>query len=539
MDFKTAYKQRDQALVEEEPSHRKCRRSFVKARDVITALVLCGIFALMTQAVAFADEAPRNKPNVIFILADDLSYWDLSCFGQKQFSTPNIDRLASQGRVFSNAYAGGPWCAPSRTALLTGLNGTHATPLATDANGRGTKFNPTVAQLLKSAGYVTCALGKWHMQEPNESWFFGKQTREEQRKAENQAEMPWNRGFDVCRIGYSFGLNPHYPHQLETGDDTEIAIPQNADVDDDYMSKNYRSPVMYDSSGRFVDKSGHDSTHLAYAEDLYRDEALKFIRDNQSKPFFLYYATPLMHGPLAVKDLGEFKDKPAPWTQAHKLWAGEAKELDKSVGIIVDAVKQLGLDKNTIIFFASDNGYSEWGYFGRKAWSDDPVFQNKGPWNRGKFINTNGGVIVPFIAWGPGLISPGKTDRAINLFDFMATASEMASAKLPGPTDGVSFVPLLQGRDRDQPLRSIMFWPQSSDYGIEIPDDFALADTTEKYLPPSALLDERWYALEFKPKSKALQPTIRLFDIKTDPGCKEDLSAQHKDLCDRAAAAFK
>ena len=306
------------------------------------------------------------------------------------------------------------------------MNARHFAPLAKDAKGRGTRFNPTVAEMLKSAGYATCALGKWHMQEPYDTWFFGKETRAEQRAAENPAQMPWHRGFEVCRIGYSFGLNPHYPHQLETGDATEIVLPENANVDDDYMSRHYRSPTMYDAQGRFVDKAGRDSTHLHYAEDFYRQEAVKFIRANRAQPFFLYYASPLMHGPLAVKELGEFKDKPAPWSHAHKLWAAEARELDNSVGVIVTTVQKLGLEKNTVILFASDNGYAEWGYLGRKAWTDDPVFHNKGPWNRGKFVNANGGVIVPFIAWCPGRVPPGKTGRAIGFYDFMATAAELA-----------------------------------------------------------------------------------------------------------------
>lgn len=493
---------------------------------------------MVAAGTGFGAETPPARPNIIFILADDLSYWDLGCFGQSNFATPNVDRLAKEGRIFANAYAGGPWCAPSRTSLLTGRTAAHAAPLAKDANGRGTKYNPTVAELLKTAGYATCALGKWHMQEGHETWFFNQQTRAEQRAMEIPAEMPWHRGFEVCRIGYSFGLNPHFPHQLETGDTTEIPLPENSGVDDDYMSKNYRSAAMYDAQGRFVDKTGQDCSHLRYAEDLYREAAVQFIRDHQSKPFFLYYATPLMHGPLAVKELGEFKDKPAPWSPAHKVWAAEARELDKSVGIIVDEVKKLGLEKNTLILFASDNGYAEYGYLGRKAWSDDPVFHNKGPWNRGKFVNANGGVIVPFIAWCPGRVPQGKTDRAICFYDFMATAGELSGAKLTRPTDGVSFLPLLEGRDQDQPLRAAMAWATQGNYGIKIEDDFDPTDKAAKYLPPSALLDERWYALGFQ-KQKSAPLTIRLFDITTDPGCTNDLSATKNDLRERAAAAFQ
>jgi arylsulfatase A-like enzyme len=376
------------------------------------------------------------------------------------------------------------------------------------------------------------------MQEGQQSWFYGKETRAEQRAAENTAQMPWNRGFDVCRIGYSFGLNPYCPHQIETGDTTEIPLPENKDVDDAYMSKNYHSASMYDAQGRFVDKAGADSSHLRYAEDIYREEAVRFIQENKARPFFLYYATPLMHGPLAVKELGEFKDKPAPWTPSHKVWAAEARELDKSVGMIVAEVKRLGIERNTIILFASDNGYAEWCYSQRANWTDNPLFQNKGPWNRGKFMNANGGVIVPFIAWGPGRVKPGRTDRAIDFYDFIATASDLAKVPTPGLTDGVSFVPLLEGRDKDQPLRATLLWPKEGNYGIEIPDDFA-AKESAKYLPPSVLLDERWYAQGFRKQPKPAPMTIRIFDISTDPGCTQDFSAEGADLSERAATLFQ
>ena len=133
---------------------------------------------------------------------------------------------------------------------------------------------------------------------------------------------------------------------------------------------------------------------MHYSEDYYRDEAVKFIRGNRSQPFFLYYATPLVHGSLVVKQIAQFKDTTG-WSQRHKLWATMVQELDRSVGILADEVKKLGLEKKTLIFFASDNGYSQWGYFGRGAWVDDPIFHNKGPWNRGKFVTANGGVMFP------------------------------------------------------------------------------------------------------------------------------------------------
>jgi len=481
--------------------------------------------------------AADSKPNLIFILADDLSYGDISCFGQKRFSTPNIDRLAGEGRVFANAYAGGPWCAPSRTALLTGKNGAHFAPLARDGDGRGTEFNPTVAELLKAAGYATCALGKWHMAEGNrDSWLMQK-TWTEQKVATNWKQMPWHRGFEVCRIGYRCGFmgsngNPYFPFQIETGDNQEIPWLENRDLDADRLWK--YTEDRYDREGRFLDKAGKNSSQMRYSEDYYREEAVAFLRANRDKPFFLYYATPLVHGPLVVKQLDRFPDTTG-WTLPHKLWATMAQELDRTVGRILDEVKRLGLEKQTLILFAADNGYSQWGYFRRPAWQDDPIFRNKGPWNRGKFITTNGGVIVPFIGWGPGRVPAGRTDRAVNFYDFMATAAELAGAKLPGPTDGVSFVPLLEGRDQDQPLRATMVWPGTTgDHKISDDWDPSLQGVKppEFPCPNAALLDEKWYAIQ-------LGDRCRLFDISTDPGMEHDRSAAHHDLCARAAFMFE
>jgi len=486
------------------------------------------IFLVVLFALFCSQSFAADKPNMIFILSDDLSYWDLSCFGQKCFATPNIDRLASEGRIFDNAYAGGPWCAPSRTALLTGMNGAHFAPLSKS------RFKPTVAEMLKAAGYTTCAIGKWHMLEgPEESWLKQK-TWDAQKAATNWKQMPWHRGFDVCRIGYRCGFmgsngNPYFPFQIETGDNKEISLPQNHNLDVDCLWKYTDS--RYDARGRFLDKAGKDSSKMCYAEDYYRAAAIDFMRANKERPFFLYYATPLVHGPLVVKELGAFKDRQAPWTLRHKLWAAMVTELDRSVGVLLDEVKKLGIEKNTIVMFASDNGYAQWGYFGRKAWTDDPVFHNKGPWNRGKFITTNGGVIVPFIAWGPGRVPVGKTGRAIHFYDFMATAADLAGAKLLGPTDGVSFVPLFEGRDQDQPLRAAMIWPHSTGTS-KMDDDWDPSAKKSFPCPDAVLLDEKWYAI-------LLGKTVRLCDITTDPGIKHDLSAEHQDLCARAVGAFE
>jgi arylsulfatase A-like enzyme len=500
-----------------------------------TKLLTISLFLI--AAFAGAVEQSSSKPNIIFFLADDLAYCDMSCFGQTNYATPNIDRLATEGRVFASAYAGGAWCAPSRTALLTGRNALHCAPVATDVNGCGTKFNPTVAEMLKTAGYATFACGKWHMMEPSDTGLPSK-------PCVNipPAQLPWNRGFDVCRITQLRGaLGMSFPHEIWTGDGQKNSIPENMSVTEESLAQNRiskRDAKAYNAQGLFVDATGKDSSQLRYGEELLREEAVAFMRANRRKPFFLYYASPLVHRPLIAKDIGHYLDKPA-WKLCHKIHAAMVEELDRSVGTLLAEVRKLGLEKNTIILFASDNGFTSEGWWGvgtQNLWDDIPLFHIKGPWHRGKHINTDGGVTVPFIAWGPGRVVPGKTDRAISFHDFMATMAEIAGAKLPGPTDSVSFVPLLDGRDKDHPPHPPILWCGFSCIYGTMPDDWA-TDRKQSYRPDATLLDEHFFAMAFRNKSSP--PTIRIFNTTTDPGMKHDIAADHPDIYDRAKAEFQ
>ena len=213
-------------------------------------ILLAGLFHPVEMCAAdgpVGKPATAAKPNIIFILADDAAYGDLSCFGQKNFSTPNIDRLAREGCVFANAYAGGGWCAPSRSCLLTGMNAAHLNSLEKDARGVPTKYHPTVAQLVKSNGYATCILGKWHMLEDNQDGVIDDKT--------PRAQLPWNRGFDVCRI-VPTSANLNFPQYFHIGDGKTIPIPENkgADGGDSMKSSNclklradtYRADGLYE-----------------------------------------------------------------------------------------------------------------------------------------------------------------------------------------------------------------------------------------------------------------------------------------------------
>ncbi len=213
------------------------------------------------------------------------------------------------------------------------------------------------------------------------------------------------------------------------------------------------------------------------------------------------------------------KDKPAPWTDDQKRWAGQVTHMDRSVGAILDELKVQGLDENTLVLFTSDNGYSAWGYTKaskKVRWKDDPVLKNKGPWDRGKLIAANGGVIVPFIAWGPGMVKTGETERAVSCYDLKATFAAMAGTTA-AKTDGVSFLPLFAGDDSDVPQREFLYWEQGT-LGRNV---------------QSVLLDERFFALRMKPGEP-----VRVFEVFDDPGCKQDLASKRQDLVERAEKLF-
>ncbi|HUV64696.1 MAG TPA: sulfatase-like hydrolase/transferase [Sedimentisphaerales bacterium] len=474
---------------------------------------------------AAGEELPR--PNIIFFMCDDLSYGDLSCFGQKKFNTPAIDSLAKDGMVFTHAYAGGPWCGPSRTSLLTGLRPDHWSIRRTD----DTSY-PTLGTLLQKAGYATAAFGKWHMRDG----------------AAKSQSLISQRGFDRVLSAFNTpGLRGdhrfHFPPEMMS-DGKIITIEKNAKAK---LSKEYlwlynqegAREKCFDEDGNFRDENGN--TDLEYAEHIYREAALEFMRRKHDKPFFIYYNPPSPHGPLNVKSLGRFKDlenRDRGWNLARKCWAGMIEELDKSMEMFLAELEKQGIADNTLVIFTSDNGFSSWGYslgrtdkgFKRVAWLDDPFFKHKGiPADRGKFINSNGGWQVPFVARWPKKMPAGESNRAISFYDMMATFAELAGVEVEWPTDGKSIVPLLTGNAKKQPARPSLFFPDKAasftrwrDYEQDNPVD-------------AVVLDEQYYAYSIVADAKTDNPTIRTFDLSVDPGCQKDLAKTHPELAVKLA----
>jgi arylsulfatase A-like enzyme len=461
---------------------------------------LCLAVSLLLALLAVLHATEPKKPNVIFILADDLSYGDLGYTGQKLIATPHIDRLAAAGLRFTQAYAGAPECAPSRASLMTGMHMGHCRIRANRAKpGSGGYLrneDVTLAETLKSAGYSTGFVGKWGM------------------GLMEDEGAPFRQGFD-----YSFGYydqgraHSYYPDFLDENDH-EVKLDDNKGFDMAALYAHSKADKnRYDAQGNFLAPGVADPAKAKNSQTLIHTAGLDFIRRSKDRPFFLYYATQLPHGPVVIPNLGSYKDKD--WPLKNKEWAGMVSWLDQCVGEITALLRELNLEQDTIIFFAGDNGYSQWGYFARKAWSDDPLFQNKGPWPGGKFALYEGGCRVPFFVSWPGQIAARASGHVCALYDVMPTLAELAGIPSP-PTDGISFVPELFGKSDQQNKHDYLYWEN----GSKLPHGQAV-----RFGP--------WYAMRAHPEKP-----LHVFDVEKDPGCTGDLAAGRSDLVTRAKAIF-
>ena len=375
----------------------------------------------------------QQKPNIVYILADDLGYGDLSCYGQKHFKTPNIDRLANQGMLFTQHYAGCAVCAPSRSSLLTGLTTGH-TPIRGNKSWKDEGQYPlpaqsfTIAEMLKTAGYVTGAFGKWGLGSPGTEG------------------DPNNQGFDQF-YGYNCQSLAH----------------------------NYYPDHLWDNQTKIILKGNTGTQSTEYAPTLIHQKALQFIDENKDKPFFLFYPTTIPHAELVApeENMKEFRGKLLPEVaykgaepgsekyrkgsygsqkEVHAAFAAMVTLLDKQVGEIVDELKKLGLDKNTIIIFSSDNGpHVEGG-------ADPDYFDSNGPLKGYKRDLYEGGMREPMIVSWPGKVAAGtKSDLISAFWDIMPTFADIVDVKAPENIDGISFLPTLLGKP-GQKQHSSMYW---------------------------------------------------------------------------------
>lgn len=359
-----------------------------------------------------ACNAEPLRPNIIFIMADDLGYGDLGCYGQRLIHTPNIDRLATQGLRFTQAYAGGAVCTPSRSVLMTGLHNGH-TPARDNIPHYPSylgETDVTIAEVLKAAGYRCGGIGKWSLGDAG---------------SEGRAT---NQGFDSW-FGY---LNQDHAHY-------------------------YYPEYLDDDEGR-LELDGNTRLRVHYSHDLMTERALQFIRDSKDKPYFFYAAFTLPHFAstdedehgLSVPSTDPYTERD--WDERSKKYAAMIHRLDRDVGRIVDLVDQLGQGSKTLIIFTSDNGGHA---------SVDERFNTSGRLRGFKRDLTEGGIRVPFIArWSDVIAANQISDQIIAFQDMLPTFAELAGANAPSGIDGLSVLEAFKGAQLKQP-HAWLYW----DYG--------------------------------------------------------------------------
>lgn len=382
----------------------------------ISWLLLVGLLA-PAMSVFAAEPATVQKPNIVIILADDLGWGDLGCYGHPSIRTPNLDRLAAEGMRFTDFYSAAEVCTPSRAALLTGRYPIRSgmchdqyRVLRRNASGGLPAGEITLAQALKSRAYATACIGKWHLGN----------------YANDPAHHPRHHGFD-----FYFGL-PHSNDMNPTP-----AAPKGATSRLDQQAEWWAAPLYRNEE---LIECPADQTTLTRR---YTEEAVKFIHEHRSGPFFLYLAHTFPHVPLfaSAKFGGQSR---------RGLYGDVVEELDWSVGQVREALHREGLDRNTLVFFTSDNG--PWLIQGEAGGSAGPLREGKGS-------TWEGGMREPGIAWWPGRIQAGVVNHQLACtMDLFTTCLKLAGAEIPQDRiiDGVDMAPLLFGTGPSQ--RSIFFY---------------------------------------------------------------------------------
>jgi arylsulfatase A len=456
------------------------------SRPVIHAVVLAGLVAVARGAGAAPAPADR-PPNVIFILADDLGWAELGCYGQTKIRTPHIDRIAAEGIRFTQHYAGSPVCAPSRCVLLTGLHTGHAFIRDNRENGGWGPDQPegqlelppgtvTLPRVLQQAGYRTAAIGKWGLGGPGSSG------------APNRQGFDFWYGYLCQRVAHN-----HYPTHL------------------------WRNGEREDLPGN----TWGNLTGATYAPDRMAEEALRFIERNQNRLFFLYLPFTIPHLAIQVPDdalaeyRGRWPDPPYDGTKgylAHPApragYAAMVTRMDGHVGRILDRLQALGLDRSTIVMFASDNGATF-----DIGGADSPFFESAGPLRGRKGSVWEGGIRVPLVVRWPGRIEPGRvTDHVSAFWDLLPTLTDLAGLDAPVGLDGISFAPTLRGQGR-QRTHPYLYWEFPGDSGQQA---VRLGD---------------WKGVRRRMRER--NTTIALYDLATDVGEQHDVAAEHPEIVQR------
>lgn len=482
---------------------------------------------LSACALAAGAQSRTSRPNLIYILMDDLGYGDIGCCGQQKIETPHIDQLRNNGMLFTQHYSGSPVSAPARCVLMTGLHSGHAQIRANDEmayrgaiNSHDSMFvhkelegqyplkanTMTIGRMMQNAGYVTGCYGKWGLGNPGSEG------------------TPNKQGFDRF-YGYNCQRQAHtyYPPFLYKNED-RVYLPNQ--VRDPHTTKLDKDADPYDEA------SYAKYTQKEYANDLIFAELLDFVEQNKEKPFFLMWTTPLPHVSLQaprqwvdyyVKKFGDEKPYTGtagymPCRYPHATYAAMISYFDEQIGKLIEKLKADRLYENTILVFTSDNGPTF------NGGSDSPWFNSGGPFKSeygwGKCFLHEGGIRVPAIFVWPGKIKKGTESNHLCSFqDMMPTLADIAGIACP-PTDGISILPTLLGQKEKQKEHKYLYW--------EYPDP---------RIGLKAIRMGRWKGIisDIRKGNTRMQ----LFDLDNDLQELHDVAAQHPDIVNRLEQLMK
>lgn len=423
-------------------------------------------------------QAAPTKPNIVIILSDDVAQGDLGCYGQKRIKTPNLDRMAAEGTRYTQAYAGSSVCAPSRASLMTGLDmgrspvrGNYEISADRSPFGAGQlplpKDTVTLAEILKSAGYTTACVGKWGMGQFDTSG------------------SPLKKGFDHF-FGYNGQVHAH----------------------------SYFPTYLHDNEARVEMPENEGGKNGTYAPDLIQKDLLNWVRKNHEKPFFLFSATTLPHGRYEIDDLGEYATRDG-WSDLQKTYAAMVSRLDRDVGELLNLLKELKIDDNTLVIFVGDNGSS----FAENSSIGSFFDQSMGGKLRGyKRSMYEGGLRQAALSRWPGVIPAGRvSDEPWAFWDFLPTAAELSGGTLPDhcQTTGHSLVSFLKGGPA--PQRDFFYWELHEGQGFV-----------------QAVRFGNWKAVR-----KGSAGPIELYDLGKDSSEANNLAAANPEIVAKAEGLLK
>lgn len=465
---------------------------------MVRFLPLTLLVAVFLQGLSFVGAAER--PNLIFILADDLGYGDVGCFGQTKIQTPHLDQMAADGLRFTDFYAGSTVCAPSRSVLMTGQ---HTGRTWVRGNAGRDNRDPqtlreeevTVASVLQDAGYATALFGKWGLGELGSTGH------------------PNAQGFDDF-YGYLNQRHAHnfYPTFLVRNSEV---VPLKNVVSSEWEAKRVADGAPDDGAGW-----AHPEGRIEYSHDLVMEEALQWIDGKAAgdQPFFLYLALTIPHANnegtrgtgngQEVPDYGIYEEKD--WTEPNKGQAAMITRMDAGVGSLLAKLEEKGVAENTLVIFTSDNGHH------KEGGNDPEFFDANGPLKGMKRDLYEGGIRVPTIAWWPGTIEPGReTDHVSYFGDYLATASELAGVKeLPDDLQSISFAPTLRGDVAEQKDHDYLYWEFYERGGKQ------------------AVRFGNWKAI----RTPLFDGEIELYDLSRDLGEEKDIAAANPEQVKQAEA---